>query len=41
VIKHVADESADAIRISFWALHRDSDVDALATVLSKHLAVTA
>jgi len=41
VIKHVADESTDAIRISFWALHRDADVDALATVLSKRLAVTA
>ena len=37
VIKHVADESTDAIRISFWALHRDGDVDALATVLSTRL----
>ena len=44
VIKHVADQSTDAIRISFWALHRDSDVDRLATVLSRRLgrlAVTA
>ena len=44
VIKHVADQSADAIRISFWALHRDGDVDRLATVLSRRLgrvAVTA
>ncbi|HEV2250586.1 MAG TPA: aminotransferase class V-fold PLP-dependent enzyme [Candidatus Limnocylindria bacterium] len=39
VIKHVGDQSMDAIRISFWALHRDADVDRLATVLSKQLAV--
>ena len=41
VIKHVGDQSMDAIRISFWALHRDADVDRLGAVLSKHLAVRA
>ena len=41
VIKHVGDQSMDAIRISFWALHRDADVDRLGAVLSKQLAVHA
>jgi len=41
VIKHVGDQSMDAIRISFWALHRDADIDRLAGVLSKQLAVRA
>ena len=41
VIKHVGDQSMDAIRISFWALHRDTDVDRLGGVLSKQLAVRA
>jgi L-cysteine/cystine lyase len=41
VIKHVGDQSMDAIRISFWALHRDADVDRLGGVLSKQLAVRA
>jgi selenocysteine lyase/cysteine desulfurase len=41
VIKHVGDQSVDAIRISFWALHRDADVDRLAGVLSRQLAVHA
>ena len=39
VIKHVGDQGMDAIRISFWALHRDADVERLAAVLSKQLAV--
>jgi selenocysteine lyase/cysteine desulfurase len=39
VVKHVGDRSMDAIRISFWALHRDADVDRLGAVLSKQLAV--
>ena len=39
VLKHVGDQSMDAIRISFWALHRDADVDQLGAVLSKQLAV--
>jgi selenocysteine lyase/cysteine desulfurase len=41
VIKHVGDQSMDAIRISFWALHQDADVDALGASLSKQLAVRA
>ena len=41
VIKHVGDQGMDAIRISFWALHQDSDVDRLASSLSKQLAVHA
>jgi selenocysteine lyase/cysteine desulfurase len=41
VIKHVGDQSMDAMRISFWALHRDADVDRLAAALSKQLAVRA
>jgi selenocysteine lyase/cysteine desulfurase len=39
VIKHVGDRSMDAIRISFWALHHDSDIDRLAACLAKQLAV--
>jgi L-cysteine/cystine lyase len=41
VIKYVGDQSMDAIRISFWALHRDADIDRLAGVLSRQLAVHA
>jgi selenocysteine lyase/cysteine desulfurase len=41
VIKHVGDQSMDAMRISFWALHRDADVDRLAAALAKQLAVRA
>jgi selenocysteine lyase/cysteine desulfurase len=41
VIKHVGDQSMDAIRISFWALHRDADVDRLGAALAKHLSVRA
>jgi L-cysteine/cystine lyase len=41
VIKHVGDQSMDAMRISFWALHRDDDIDRLGTVLSKQLSVRA
>ena len=41
VIKHVGDQSMDAIRISFWALHRDSDVEQLAATFAKQLAVRA
>jgi selenocysteine lyase/cysteine desulfurase len=39
VIKHVGDRSMDAIRISFWALHRDGAIDRLGEVLTRHLAV--
>ncbi|MEP7003841.1 MAG: aminotransferase class V-fold PLP-dependent enzyme [Chloroflexota bacterium] len=41
VIKHVGDQSMDAIRISFWALHLDSDVARLASSLVKQLTVHA
>ena len=41
VIKHVNDQSMDAIRISFWALHREAEVDRLAATLAKQLAVRA
>lgn len=41
VIKHVGDRTMDAIRISFWALHRDADIDRLASALAKQLAVRA
>lgn len=41
VIKHVGDQSMDAIRISFWALHQDADVDHLAASLANQLAVHA
>ena len=39
VIKHVGDQGMDAIRISFWALHRDADIDRLASSLAKQLMV--
>lgn len=45
VIKLVGDQGGDqgmdAIRISFWALHQDDDVDTLAAALRKQLAVHA
>ena len=41
VIKHVGDQSMDAIRISFWALHQDAAIDRLGVVLAKQLAVRA
>ncbi|MHB8631563.1 MAG: aminotransferase class V-fold PLP-dependent enzyme [Candidatus Limnocylindria bacterium] len=41
VIKHVGDRSMDAIRISFWALHRDADIERLGAALAKQLAVRA
>jgi selenocysteine lyase/cysteine desulfurase len=41
VIKHVGDQAMDAIRISFWALHRDADIDRLAASLARQLAVRA
>lgn len=34
-------DELDAIRISFWALHRDADIDRLAACLAKQLAVRA
>jgi selenocysteine lyase/cysteine desulfurase len=41
VLKHVGDQGVDAIRISFWALHQDADVDRLASALARQLAVHA
>ncbi len=41
VIKHVGDQSMDAIRISFWALHQDGDIDRLSGSLAKQLSVHA
>jgi selenocysteine lyase/cysteine desulfurase len=34
-------DELDAIRVSFWALHRDADIDRLAACLAKLLAVRA
>ena len=41
VIKYVGDQTSDAIRISFWALHRDKEVDRLVSTLAKQLSVHA
>jgi selenocysteine lyase/cysteine desulfurase len=43
VVKHLAERGIvpDGIRISFWALHRDEDMDKLASSLAAHLAVRA
>jgi len=42
VLKHVAETGMpEAIRISFWALHRDDDIDRLAAALSRTIAVHA
>lgn len=37
VVKLLAEPGLDAIRISFWALHRDEDIDRLAGALSRTL----
>lgn len=39
VVKHI--EEQDALRISFWALHRDGDIDRLAAAFARQLAVRA
>ena len=43
VVKHLAERGVvpDGIRISFWALHRDEDVDRIASSLAAHLKVAA
>ncbi len=42
VVKHLSEpDLPDAIRISFWALHRDADIDRLAAALSRQAAVPA
>jgi len=38
VLKLLAEPGLDAIRISFWALHQDADIDRLATAFAKTLA---
>ncbi len=43
VVKHLAEKGVapDAIRISFWALHTDDDVDRVAAALAKRMTVAA
>ena len=41
VVKLLAEPGLDAIRISFWALHRDEDIDRLATGFDRVLSETA
>ena len=43
VVKHLAEQGIvpDGIRISFWALHSDEDMDRLARSLAAHMAVAA
>jgi L-cysteine/cystine lyase len=40
VVKLLAEPGLDAIRISFWALHRDEDIDRLAAGFAKTLSAT-
>jgi L-cysteine/cystine lyase len=37
VVKHLAEPGLDAVRISFWVLHRDEDIDRVAEGLSEVL----
>ncbi|MDE3193697.1 MAG: aminotransferase class V-fold PLP-dependent enzyme [Chloroflexota bacterium] len=43
VVKHLAEKGvvADGIRVSFWALHTDDDIDRVAASLAARLAVAA
>jgi selenocysteine lyase/cysteine desulfurase len=43
VVKHLAERGVvpDGIRISFWTLHRDEDMDRVASSLAAHLKVAA
>ena len=45
VVKHIAEpassEIPEAIRISFWVLHSDADIDRLAAAFTRQLAVAA
>jgi L-cysteine/cystine lyase len=41
VVKLLAEPGLDAIRISFWALHRDEDIDRLAAGFAHTLSATA
>ena len=38
VVKHLSEPRLDAIRISFWALHQDGDIDRLAEAFGRTLA---
>jgi len=38
VVKHLSEPGLEAIRISFWALHQDSDIDRLADAFARTLA---
>ncbi len=38
VIKHLSEPGLEAIRISFWALHQESDIDRLADAFARTLA---
>ena len=38
VVKHLSEPGLEAIRISFWALHQDSDIDQLADAFARTLA---
>jgi selenocysteine lyase/cysteine desulfurase len=37
-LKHLSEPGLEAIRISFWALHQEADIDRLAESLSRTLA---
>jgi selenocysteine lyase/cysteine desulfurase len=39
-VKLLAEPGLDAIRISFWALHRDEDIDRLAAGFARTLSAT-
>jgi selenocysteine lyase/cysteine desulfurase len=38
VVKHLAEPGLDAIRLSFWALHQEEDIDRLADAFARTLA---
>jgi L-cysteine/cystine lyase len=38
VVKHLSEPGLEAIRISFWALHQDGDIDRLAEAFARTLA---
>ena len=38
VVKHLSEPGLEAIRISFWALHEESDIDRLADAFARTLA---
>jgi len=38
VVKHLSEPGLEAIRISFWALHQDGDIDRLAAAFARTLA---